>query len=203
MNRTSIALQAVLTLGLVAMPSFAQTPATAKPQPDAFVQRGTHDHGKVTVNLAVEGGTLSAELDSPAINVIGFERAPRDATEKAAVAATDRWLGSGVGVLGVPTAAGCQRSGVEYTAPTLVGDDHDAAHEKAHEHEDEHQGEGGHADYEARFTYTCANPAALDWVELRLLGRLKDVKQVQVNLVTPQKQTQLSVTGAAPRVSLR
>jgi len=36
-----------------------------------------------------------------------------------------------------------------------------------------------------------------------LLRRLKNVTVVEVNLVTPQKQTQISVTGASPRIALQ
>jgi hypothetical protein len=182
----------------------AAPPAAAA---DGFTQRGAHEHGKVTINLAVEGGTLTAELDSPAINVVGFERAPRDAAEKARVAEVDRWLASGVAVLGVPAAAGCVRSRIEYTPPALGGAHaHDEHDEYEHEHEHDHEPDGeaeGHSDYDARFTFTCSNPAALAWVDLWLLRRLVNVAAAEVNLVTPQQQTQLTVTGRDARVALR
>jgi hypothetical protein len=164
--------------------------------PDGFTQLGVHEHGKVVVNIAVEGGTLTVELDAAAMNVVGFERAPRNPAEWQRLAEVDRWLGSGVSVLGVPAAAGCVLSRVEYLPPGLVGDDRD------HNHDHGQEGAVVHADYEARFTYACANATALDWTELWLLRRLEQVTQVEVNLVTPRKQTRLSVTGAAARVAL-
>jgi len=213
MSWKPLALIAAMSLALTALPCIAQaqgSPASAPtarpsaaPAPTAataeagFTQRGAHEHGKVTINIAVEGGTLTAELDSPAINVTGFERAPRDPAERALVAGVDRWLASGVAVLGAPPAAGCVRSRVDYTPPQLGGKHGD-------EHEGDHAGESAeHADYEARFTYACSNPAALAWADLWLLRRLKNVTVVEVNLVTPQKQTQISVTGASPRIALQ
>ena len=36
-------------------------------------QHPPHEHGKVTINAALEGNQLVIEFDSPAINVVGFE----------------------------------------------------------------------------------------------------------------------------------
>jgi hypothetical protein len=178
--------------------------AAADPQPAGFEQRGRHEHGAVVVNVAVEGATLSVAIESPAINIVGFERAPRDAAEKARVAAADRWLASGAGIVGVPAAAGCSRTRVEYTPPKL-GDA--AAHDHGHEHEHgakgEPAGEEAHADYDARFVYTCANPGALAWLDLWLARRLLSVESIEVNLVVPGGQSQRRLPAGQTRVALR
>ena len=203
MPRLSLVLLAAM-LGLAAPSLQAQSAATeSTATADGFVQRGTHAHGKVVVNLALEGGTLSAELDAPAINVVGFERAPRSDAERREVAAVDRRLAAGVGMLGVPAAARCERARVDYTPPRPGSDA--SANEHDHEHEHGHEADGDeHSDYLARFSYRCANPAALAWVDLWLLRRLKNVAEIEVNLVTPQLQTQRTLPGAAAaRIELR
>lgn len=216
MPRPSILLSAV-ALGLVAPALHAQAaaPSPAAASDGGFVQHGAHLHGKIVVNLALEGRALVVELDAPAINVVGFERAARDAAEQREVEAIDRWLGSGVGMLGVPANAGCERRQVEYTPPRLgapepahdAGQDHDHNHDHEHAHDHEqHEPEaadGGHADYRARFTYDCANPAALAWADLWLLRRLKNLTEVEVNLVTPRLQTQRTLGVDSLRVELR
>jgi hypothetical protein len=206
MSRSSIALLAGAALGLAAPPPPAQGAATSAAPPageDAtFTQRSAHLHGKVVVNVALEGKVLSVELDAPAINVIGFEHAPRTDAQKREVAAVDRWLASGVGVVGVSKAAGCVRQQVDYTPPKFDGDDHD--HDPDHDHDAAGKGEDEtHADYRARFTYTCANPAALPWADLWLVRRLKNVAEIEVNLVTPQAQTQRTLGADATRIELR
>lgn len=206
MSRSSIALLAGAALGLAA-PLLSARGAAASAAPPAaadasFTQRGAHLHGKVVVNVALEGPLLSVELDSPAINVVGFEHAPRTDAEKREVAAVDRWLASGVGVIGISSAAGCVRQQVDYTPPKFDGDDHD--HDHDHEHDRGAGAEGEtHADYRARFTYTCANPAALSWADLWLVRRLKNVAEIEVNLVTPQVQTQRTLGADATRLELR
>lgn len=176
--------------------------AAADPQSAGFQQRGSHEHGAVVVNVAVEGTTLSVAIESPAINIVGFERAPRDAAEKARVAAADRWLASGAGIVGVPAAAGCSRTSVEYRPPKL-GDG--GAHDHDHEHgaKGEPAEEEAHADYDARFVYTCTNPGALAWLDLWLAQRLLSVESIEVNLVVPGGQSQRRLAAGQTRVPLR
>jgi len=198
MSRSSLALLAGAALGLAAPLLPAQGAAVNARGDATFTQRGAHLHGKVVVNIALEGKVLSVELDAPAMNVIGFEHAPRTDAQKREVAAADRWLASGVGVIGVSAAAGCARQQVDYTPPSFDGDDHD--HDAAGKGEDEDE---THADYRARFTYTCANPTALPWADLWLVRRLKNVAEIEVNLVTAQAQTQRTLGADATRIELR
>lgn len=171
----------------------------ATPDADAgFTQRGAHVHGKVVVNVALEGNTLRVELDAPAINVVGFEHAPRTDAERRTVAIVDRWLASGAGILGVPAAAGCALGKVEYQPPKLAD-----GHEGEHDHEPGHDEGADHADYEASYTFSCANPAALAWSELWLVQRLRRVAEIELNLVTPQSQTQRTLGADAARIELR
>ena len=143
---------------------------------------GKHVHGEVTLNLALEGGTLIAEVESPAAQVLGFEKSPRDEAERRAVAAAEAWFRSGSGMLGVPTAAGCRLTAVEFKPPKLGG---------------------GHADYRGRYTFSCATPAALAWVEPWLLRRLQGVEKLEVNLITPGVQRQEVLGGTSQRIALR
>ena len=66
----------VASLVLACLPMTVVRAAAPEAEP-GFTQLGAHVHGKVVVNLALEGNTLRVELDAPAINVVGFEHAPR------------------------------------------------------------------------------------------------------------------------------
>ncbi len=168
---------------------------------DEFQQRGTHVHGKVTVNIVVAANRLSAELDAPAINVVGFERAPKDATEKKIVADATAWLKSGRNVLGVPAAAACKLAATDVTVPEWeAARDHDHGH--AHGEGKSKDGES-HADFRARLQYDCRNPGALSVIELWLLKRLPGTTEATVNIVADNLQSSTVVTPAAMRVKLR
>lgn len=147
-----------------------------------FTSHAAHTHGVVTANVAVDGDLLSVEIDAPAINVVGFEHAPRSDTERRASEAAVAWLRAGRGLVGVPRAAACRATGIEVHTPQ-----DDAAE---------------HAEYRARYDFRCANPQELRWLELWLLDRLRGIARAQVNVVTRDTQTALTLsssTGARSR----
>ncbi len=165
---------------------------------EEFTQKGKHEHGKVTLNVAVDGNVLSAEIDAPAINVVGFEHAPRDAADRKAVADAQAWLSSGARILGVPANAGCRRTDVKLTAPEWTN----ATGAEEHEHDHEHEGED-HADYRVSVRYTCSQPAALAWLEPWALRGLREVTELTVNIVTPTTQKSVTTARADERIALR
>lgn len=193
---------------LLATATLAATPLTAQ----EFKQEAKHVHGQVTLNLALENDVLSVELEAPAINVVGFERAPRDAAEQQVARDAAAWLGAGRALLGVPAAAGCRRVAASVEAPQWsdtqgkdagkkpAKHDHDHDHDHDHEHGDE---EHAHADYLATASYQCSNPAALAWVEVWALRQLRDVTEVTVNVVTPAVQKSVRTNRADERIALR
>lgn len=145
-------------------------------------EHGKHEHGAVTFNIALDGATLSLELDAPAVNVLGFERSPRNDAERKLVTDTHAWLAGGREMLAVPRNAGCRLQSATFTAPKLGS---------------------GHADYRPRYDFRCSNPAALVWVEVWALRKLKEVERAEVNLITPQVQRQQTLQGGELRVPLQ
>lgn len=149
---------------------------------DGMQAQGKHVHGVVTLNLALEGALLSAQIDTPALHMLGFESTPKTDAQKAASAAADAWLRSGRNILAVPRNAGCKLEKVDYNAPKLGT---------------------GHADYQARFDFRCSNPAALTWTEFSALDKLQKVDKVDVNLITTTTQRQITLQGGARRITLQ
>jgi len=149
---------------------------------DDSLEKGKHVHGEVTFNIALDGQILTVELDAPAINVVGFEKAPRSESERKAVAAVDAWLSSGREIAAVPRNAGCSLLKADYTPPRLGS---------------------GHADYRATYSFRCSNPAALEWVELWALRKLSNVERAEANLITTTMQRQQDLAPGELRVSLK
>jgi hypothetical protein len=143
---------------------------------------GRHVHGEITVNLVLEGSQLSAEIDSPAIHVVGFERAAQNDAERARVATAHAWLASGQRFLGVPRAAACRPASQDFSPPPA---------------------DAKHANYRARHAYQCDNPAALGWVELWALQQLEGVEKVVLNLIIDGRQEQVVLDGSLQRIPLR
>jgi hypothetical protein len=155
-----------------------------------FKQHGVHEHGKVTFNVAVEGNTVSIELDGPADNFIGFEHAPRTDAQRKAVRDMAELLESGRDLIAFTPAAGCKFTATELKAPQWQG---------KHGGKEEH----AHADYAARFTYRCDRPGQLDWLQLRVLSKLRGVHEARVNILTSTRQGSDTVKTADARVRLK
>jgi hypothetical protein len=101
---------------------------------------GTHVHGLAELAIALNpDGTLVAELESPLYNLIGFERAPRDAGEYALVAEAIAAL-EGDARPAFNAEAGCTLS-----ETSLDGFPHSEPH-AGHEHHDDHDHE--HMDHD-------------------------------------------------------
>jgi hypothetical protein len=163
---------------LSSLPLLGLTLATA----DEMHHHGKHVHGEVTVNLALEGVMLIAEIEATGAQVLGFERAPRDTAERAAMAAAEVWFRSGREMIGVPTAAGCRLTASDFTPPKIGS---------------------GHVDFRGRYTFTCAVPAALAWAEPWALRRMQGVEKIEVNIVAPGVQRQETLRETAGRIALR
>lgn len=152
-----------------------------------FEQHAAHDHGRLTLNVAVDAQLFQVELDAPAINVVGFEHAPANAAETQRIADAEQWLRSGRNIVAVPPSAGCSLQAVQFEGPAWSAEPHD----------------GEHGDYHVTFRYRCRAPAALTWFEPWLLQRLIGVQQTIVNIITPSLQTSRTLGPDDKRVSLR
>jgi len=164
----------------------------ANARAEEFEQHAAHEHGKVTINVAVEDELLVIELDSPAANVIGFEHAPRTDSDRAAVHAASELL-SGHGLFGMTPEALCQFVEAQVKAPRWAPADRNQGQPQHEEH----------VDYEARFTYRCATPVNLAWFEPWVLDKLRNVIEARVNIATKMGQHSVIVKSGHTRVPLR
>ena len=90
---------------------------------------GAHEHGVGRLNAALDGQTLELELESPAMNLVGFEHAATSDADKAKVAAARAQLEKPLALFSLPAAAGCKLVSQELESP-LFGDKPDA--ERSH-----------------------------------------------------------------------
>ena len=67
---------------------------------------GAHEHGVAKLNAVLDGSTLELELDSPSMNLVGFEHAASSDADKAKVAAVRQQLEQPLKLFGLAKAAG-------------------------------------------------------------------------------------------------
>ena len=88
-------------------------------------RHGAHVHGQAAIDLLLEGSGFEAELTIPLEVLVGFERAPRTAEERAQIDRALALVGDAARMLRPSTAAGCSARPASVQAPdwsTLAAD---------------------------------------------------------------------------------
>lgn len=173
---------------------------------------GAHEHGTARLNAALDEQTLELELDSPAMNLVGFEHPATSDADKAAVAQARAQLEQPLTLFALPVAARCIVAKQELHSP-LFGDkpepgeaaDHDDDDDD-HDHDqaatDDHDAKPGehhheHSEIHAHYQFQCDNAAAIQQLDLaRLFKIFPGTHKVQVQLIAPSGQQGLEATPA-------
>jgi hypothetical protein len=158
---------------------------------------GAHEHGVGRLNAALDGQTLELELESPAMNLVGFEHVATSDADKAKVAAAKVKLENPLVLFNLPKAAGCKVATQELESP-LFGDkpddhdDHDEADKDGHEHHHDH------SEIHAHYQFSCSAPGALKTLDLaNLFNTFPATQKIQVQLISPSGQQGVEVTSKA------
>ncbi|CRI59352.1 DUF2796 domain-containing protein [Pseudomonas sp. CCOS 191] len=146
---------------------------------------GAHEHGVAKLNAVIDGNVLELALDSPAMNLVGFEHAASSDADKAKVAAARQQLEQPLKLFAIAQAAGCKEEAQELESP-LFGNAPEAGGNT-------HQ----HADINARYQLTCATPGKLTQIDLgRLFKTFPQTQKINVQLIGPNGQKGVEATPA-------
>lgn len=162
---------------------------------------GPHVHGVASLDVAVDGASLTLILISPLDSLVGFEHAPVDAAQRAALQAMENRLhDAGSGFLPAP-AAGCTLETLEIDMP-FRADSATATHAHGHDQDHHHHAQvHGHAELTAHYVYRCEHPERLDALEVRLFETLPRLERLDVQVAAPRGQSATRLTAASPRLS--
>jgi hypothetical protein len=156
---------------------------------------GAHEHGVGRLNAALDGKTLALELQSPAMNLVGFEHAATSDADKAKVAAARALFEQPLALFNLPKAAGCVVENQELESPLFAdtpdaNDDHDKDAKDEHHHD--------HSEIHAHYQFTCATPDALKTLDLaNMFNSFPATQKIQVQLIGPNGQQGVEVTAKA------
>ncbi|WP_122765268.1 DUF2796 domain-containing protein [Pseudomonas viridiflava] len=162
---------------------------------------GAHEHGVGRLNAVLDGQTLELELDSPGMNLVGFEHVATTAADKAKVAAARKQLENPSALFNLPKAAGCVISSQELNSP-LFGDKPEADHDDDdHDHDAKdgaHEHHHDHSEIHAHYQFTCATPTALSNLDLtQVFKTFPATQKIQVQLIGPSGQQGVDATATA------
>lgn len=157
---------------------------------------GAHEHGVGRLDVALVGQTLEFELDSPAMNIVGFEHVATSAEDKAKLLAAREVLLKPNALFSMPEAAQCSVTSLKLESP-LFGDkpdadDHDDA--KAGEHHE-------HSEIHGNYTFACKAPAVLKTLDLsQIFKSFPATQKLQVQLISPKGQSGAEVRPSNPKL---
>ncbi len=155
----------------------------AESEEGSFVQHGTHEHGAALLNVVLEGSDLVLEFISPAINIVGFEHAPRTVEQMELVAVALAQFDNGEALFELSTRANCQLTNSRV--------DSELAEEEEHLEEiiEEEEEEEAHSEFQAVYEFTCKSPNHLQNIDLNnLFVAYPGIEDLDVQFVLPDSQ---------------
>ena len=158
-----------------------------------------HEHGAAQLNVVLDGKVLELQLESPAMNLVGFEHAAKSDADKAKVAAARSQLEQPQPLFGL-NAGDCTISNQELESPLFA--DHADTHKHEHDHDHEKSHDSEHSDIHAHYTLDCQKPEELKQLNLgELFKRFPATEKIQVQLIGPNGQQGLELTPAQTTLS--
>lgn len=158
-------------------------------------QHDAHVHGIGMLNIAVAGDELVIELHSPAANIVGFEHAPAHEEQQHAISEATALLEQGEKLFSLPAAAQCTLTDVQVENDMTHGQGEDDTH---HRHEDEQ----AHSEFEATYHFDCARAGKLTTIDVQLFSHFPGFEALEVQLLTPTRQTAAALNAQQRRIAL-
>jgi hypothetical protein len=165
-----------------------------------------HEHAVADLRVAVEGSTVLVEFESPLANLVGFEHEPRTDAQRKAMADLAKRMRSPKGLVSLPAAAGCTLKEVELELPGVdehAHHDHKHDHARKDDHGHKHHAHGDeHADAYVAWEFSCKTVAALDAVEVNLLGAFPAIRVLRAETAGPRGQAASRIETPKARLPL-
>ena len=159
---------------------------------------GAHEHGAAELTVALDGRELVIELISPLDNLVGFEHAPANDAQRAALAEAGRLLSDADAMFALPVAAACRFEHADIESPWPMAAMAPAAGQAGHAHPTR----GDHEEAVVTYRYTCAQPAALQRIDVRAFARFPRLRENRVEHATARGQGAAVLTPAAATLAL-
>jgi hypothetical protein len=176
MNFPAILVSSIsLMLALSAGNLYAADPQPAVAVP-AHEEHGPHEHGTGKLSLAQSDKAVEISLDSPGMNLFGFEYLPKSDADKKIVADSEAKLWVGANLFTFDAEAGCKQTAATLSNAAEKPDPAEAAEAAA-------KGDA-HSDVEVSWTFTCDKPDAVQTVTTKLFSTFSGFHKLSAEWVT-------------------
>jgi len=194
-NKRLLAASGIL-LGLTAMPL----------QKSVIAQElGSHVHGLTELNLVIANQNVQIEFISPAINLLGFERASNSPEENKLFNAVLEDLQAAEWLLS-DQLEDCQMSTPVLEAPEFGSHEMSEGHEEhehehdEHEHEDHEHETGDHADFRVQYLFDCRSAPPSNFT-VTAFDRFVGIEEISVRWIVGRQQGASNLTPSNATLS--
>ena len=194
-NKRLLATSGIL-LGLTAMPL----------QKSVIAQElGSHVHGLTELNLVITNQNVQIEFISPAINLLGFERASNSPEENKLFNEVLEELQTAEWLLG-DQLRDCQMSTPVFEAPEFGSHEMSEGHEEheheehEHEHEDHEHETGDHADFQVQYLFDCRSAPPSNFT-VTAFDRFVGIEEISVRWIVGRQQGVSNLTPSNATLS--
>jgi len=198
----------------------AQMEKTTNVDAEAEIRQvDAHVHGGASLAIAVDGNSVTAELETPLYNLLGFEHTPETAEQKEAVEKAEKKLGEPNALISFNAEAGCKAMPVKSKTELFDHDEHhedDHAHhekddhdhhdeEKDHDHDDhdDHEDHSDHQDVIISYSFTCDAPQNLSRLKADVLTAFPLMDELDVVYLGTNSQASFELTPSTLTADLR
>ena len=194
-NKRLLAASGIL-LGLTAMPL----------QKSVIAQElGSHVHGLTELNLVIANQNVQIEFISPAINLLGFERASNSPEENKLFNEVLEDLQAAEWLLS-DQLEDCQMSTPVFEAPEFGSHEMSEGHEEhehehdEHEHEDHEHETGDHADFRVQYLFDCQSAPPSNFT-VTAFDRFVGIEEISVRWIVGRQQGVSNLTPSNATLS--
>jgi hypothetical protein len=139
-----------------------------------------HVHGEGRLDVAIDKESITLNLELSLDAAVGFERAPKNDKEKAALTGAEKTLNDAAALFLPTAAANCAVRSVQVSMPKFAGE---------------------HADIDANYVFHCTAPAELKGIETTLFKHFKRLYRLETQRVGPAGQGAQRLTPKKPLLS--
>ena len=160
--------------------------------PIAHSAQDAHVHGLSYLKIALENQTLLVEINSPLMDIVGFEGEPRTKVQKDSIELATNKLRT-IGNVLIFKGGSC----VEKKIDVNLGHDHGA--EQSHSEHDH----GAHSEISAVYKFKCLEPEKLQDITVLLPNQFSRMEKIKAQWVTANAQGQITLDKNKNTINLR
>ncbi len=181
---------------------------------------GAHEHGHAMLMMVEEGNELHISLQSPAMNIVGFEHQPSNASQRQQVNEARSRLENGAALFGFSQQAECKQEHVKVVSALLLNEESamDSSHHHDHKdldkHEDLQQEHGHHnahehhdgpktvhSEFEVEYHFVCESLGALRTVSVGLFRAFPGIEEIEVQIANKSGQKLIELNAGNPSLN--